>query len=247
VLDVVPRLCARPELDLPAGALPTATASKTLARVGGNLVAVEALPSENSVPILLFGEREGGYWRTLATASPIVQTLSCEPGQEPWWQTFRWSGASAEKTADSGSMTISGGIGPQWTAEVSLTAARDSHSIGGRIKITARRNMVLYGLQLPRLLAPSVPEMAGGSDANGRAGAAAIEFKTGPLLLEWTPTELSGWTDARLPDSESNAVRVAGVRLSAPLAGTPLARGESAIFHFRIVAPAGLPAREAGR
>jgi hypothetical protein len=106
--------------------------------------------------------------------------------------------------------------------------------------------MVLFGLQLPRLLVPAGPEMATAESA-GRAAVASIALRSGALGLEWTSGEMSGWTDARLPDSDSNPVRVAGARLFAPMSGTPLAKGAGAVFHFRLVAPAGPPVREAGR
>jgi hypothetical protein len=213
-LTVVPHFDSPPRFGAPiAGAdlIPQAGAVRSEAWLSGNRVALRLLASDRDEPLLLLAARAGAVWQLVATGLPLARVRACEDGQTPWWATFRWRRAQTREEKDRATLTLSGNIGSGWNADIILEARRDTSAIEGRLRLTARRTLRLYAVQLPRLMA-TAPDNA--------------DPQTAPVRADGSPTLLPEADPTLLPDdARVMAARQSGVTygltwpLNPPFAG----------------------------
>lgn len=169
-LTVIPRFGAPPRasaIPLKPGDPPLAGGNNQAAWVGNHLVQARILSAERRLPALALLGRSGAEWRQLALATPLFEVRAAEEGQLPWWETFRWRDMRTEQDQNKATLRLRGDVGTRWGAEFTLTSLRDTGALTGTLRLTARRNLRLYGLRLPRLLAEAEPSNVPPAKANG--------------------------------------------------------------------------------
>jgi hypothetical protein len=199
-LAVVPRFDAPPRFGAPivgVDVAPQVGAIRGEAWLAGNRVALRVLASDRDEPLLLLAAREGTAWQMVATGLPLTRVRSCDDGQKPWWETFRWRRTRTQTDKDRASLTLIGNIGPRWGAELILEARRDTGAIEGRLRLTARRTVRCYGVQLPHL-------WAAGSERNDPLLTVPRADGTPTLLPDSDPVLLSD--DARVVAARQSGV-----------------------------------------
>jgi hypothetical protein len=222
----VPRFASSPHLlgMATAGKSPEAFAGHGTARVGNDRALINVISAQDRIPVLVLAGREGAEWKAVAIGGPCVQIRSAEEGQLPWTDSFRWSDASAQQSRDSAVLTLQGTVGDLWSARLSFESRPDTGVIYGSVRLTARRTLRVYGIQLPRLLATS---QSGGSPVKADGSAALLAPDPDPLAGEerlsaahsgglvfgiaWPAAPpLTGWRSARLPAGDVEHLPVLG-------------------------------------
>ncbi len=246
----IPRFPSTPHLlgEAAAAKAPQAFSSRFYARVGNDRTLVNVTAAQDRVPLLVIAGREGPEWKTVAIATPCIRVRSSEEGQAPWTQSFRWTDTNSTEARGSAAITIQGNVGSNWGAHLVLEARADTGVIFGIVRITARRTVRIYSVQLPRLLAtPSAgagPVHADGSAAllppddslladQDRLAAAHCGALT--FGLTWPATApLNGWRSARTPSGDVEHAPVLGAEWIADNGGTVISAGATIEIPFRI-------------
>jgi hypothetical protein len=169
-LAVVPRFDASPHFGAAiAGAelAPQAGVARGEAWLASNRVALRFLSSDRDEPLLLLAAKAGLLWHMVAMGLPLARVRSAEDGQTPWWETLRWRNARATADKDQATLTLYGNIGSRWGVQLRFDAHRDTGAIDGRLRLTARRTMRCYAVQLPRLLVTESDPGTVGGHADG--------------------------------------------------------------------------------
>lgn len=148
-------------------------------------------------------------------------------------------------------MTLFGTIGQRWNAELTFETRADTGVIYGRARLTARRNMRLYGVMLPRLQAASPAPSAGRPRADGSAE--LLPPDTSPVAAEplvsadntgsvtygiaWPSTcAITDWHPKRLPVGDVDHLRILGADWSGDDRGELCQAGGAVEFSFKIFA-----------
>ena len=117
--------------------------------------------------------REGKYWSSPAFAFPLISVSSGELGQNPWEEPFRLLKTRIIPAPTSTTLLLSGEIGRRWTAEVEIEILRDTVAANGKVRLIARRDVVLSSLALPTFLSSVSSQPADGAphiDSDASAG-----------------------------------------------------------------------------
>lgn len=250
VAVAVPRFPSTPHL-LGAAAnwtSPHASVGSQTARVGNDRSLLNVVAAQDRVPLLVLAGKEGNDWKVVATTIPSLQVRSAEEGQQPWWESFRWMDTDVRETKDSAILTLHGRVGPNLGAQIILESRANTGVIYGTIRLTAKRNVRLFGLHLPRLLA--VP--AGGAAATKLDGSAAIlnvasspladqdrlaAAHTGALTfgLTWPVSPpFNSWRSSRMAYGDVDHLPILGAEWSADARGDVLSAGASIEAPFRL-------------
>jgi len=246
----IPRFGTMPHLLGVASSVksPQASAARGSARVGNDRTLVNVLVAQDRVPLLSMAGKEGTEWRSVAIASPCLRVRSAEEGQEPWSESFRVSDIDARETKDSASITLSGSVGANWGASLNLESRMETGVIYGRLRLTARRGMRLYGVQLPRILGAASPNAANGK-ADGsplllgpeetpvtdldRVAAAHIGGLTYGITWPANPP-LTGWRPARMGMGDAERLPVLGAEWTGDDKGQSIDQGATIEMPFRL-------------
>jgi hypothetical protein len=190
-LTVVPRFDAPPRFGAPivgADLTPQAGTARGEAWLASNRIALRFLASDRDEPILLLAAKPAAAWQMVTTGMPLARVRSCEDGQLPWCETFRWRRTRAYVDKDRAMLTLIGNIGTRWSAELTFEAHHDTCVIEGRLRLTARRTLRCYSVSLPCLLA---------AEENPNGGVTTPRADGSPMLLpESDPSPLPD--DARV-------------------------------------------------
>jgi hypothetical protein len=254
VLAAVPHFASPPALgNIRAGtaAGPTAAARRGEAWLANDRVSLHVREAAGEEAVLSFAAKDGANWRILATVNSLVEVLSAEDGQKAWWQRFNWQNTNARAGRDDGFMTLLGAAGGRWTVEFTATTRRDTGVMDGKIRLTARRNMRVFGVRLPGLLMQA--DLLGGG--LGRADGRAIPLPAGdpavpegPRLvaahrggitfgLAWPSRgPLEGWTTEALTSGNTNLVSSFGGLWTGPDRGDLILAGATIEIPFRFFA-----------
>jgi len=246
----IPRFPSAPHLlgSATGATSPQASGGKMSARVGNDRSLINVIAAQDRVPLLAIAGKEGADWKIVATGTPCIQVRSAEEGQLPWWESFRWNDTDVREAKDSAAITLSGSAGPNWAAQVVLESRAATGVIYGKVRLTARRTVRIYGVQLPRLLA--VP--AGGASPTRLDGSAAIlnappalvgdqdrlaAAHTGALTfgLTWPATPpLNGWRSVRAPAGDVDHLPILGAEWGGDARGDVVTVGATIELPFRI-------------
>jgi hypothetical protein len=246
----IPRFAAMPHLlgVATAAKTPQASAGKTSARVGNDRTMVNVLMAQDRVPLLSMAGKEGTEWRSVAIASPCLRVRSAEEGQTPWSESFRVNDIDARETKDSASITLNGSVGANWGASLNLESRMETGVIYGRLRLTARRGMRLYGVQLPRLLGVASPNAspgkADGSPSMLSSDETPIEeldrvaaSHIGGLTygITWPGNSpLTGWRSVRFGMGDTERLPVLGAEWTGDDKGQSIDQGATIEMPFRI-------------
>jgi hypothetical protein len=152
----------------PNGA-PQAIAANGDAWIGNDRIAARILAADSGRPVMLLTCRNGADWQSLLTGACLGEVLSSEEGQIPWWESFRWHDVHAQSDKDFAILSLVGTVGTQWRGELILEVQRDTSAMKCQFRLTALRNIRLYGVRLPRLLSESAGKDASALHADGSA------------------------------------------------------------------------------
>ncbi len=239
----------------PAG--PVAMAHPGEVWAANDRVSLHLRRANGADPVLSLAAKDGAEWRVLATGSPVLELNSCEDGQKAWWQRFNWRTAVVHSSRDEGAVTLNGSAGSLWEVEWSATVRRDTGVIEGRVRLTARQNVRLFGMRLPRLLVQTESPGGGLGRADGKAIALppdepsvaetprlAAAHRGGVTFgLAWpSRPPLEGWIDEPVPAGESHLAPLLGGGWMAPERGDLILAGASVEISFRlfVFAPSGM-------
>ncbi len=249
-LAVVPRFSVAPRL-APVNALdgqPYARLEPNQARIGNDRVQAQVLATERRQPLLMLAGRDASQWHIVATSTALFSVLAGEDGQTPWRETFRWRDSRVREDRDGAQLTLVGEAGSRWGVELILDARRDTAALSGRLRLTARRTLRCFGVQLPRLLTPVNRYAA--EPANGAP--LAVEEADAPAFAEtniaadrangvtfgiaWpSAPPLDGWRWSRLPGG-GDAPGLLGAQAMSDARGAVVVAGATLEFPFRLFA-----------
>lgn len=166
-LAVIPRLPRNPSIgDIPTFKDPLTHVSERnddVTLLNGRVAARVQL-GERREAILTLAAKEGAVWQQLANSLFLIRANLAEEGQLPWWQSMRCQRIRVDRDRDSGVLSITGSIGSHCRAELSLELRPDTCAIQGTVRLTARRDLRISGLELPVLL----PSVSTGTELRGR-------------------------------------------------------------------------------
>lgn len=197
-------------------------------------------------PLLVLALRERAGWRSVAHALPLLEILSGEEGQIPWWEGFRWNEALTIQDKASGRLLLKGTAGSRWRVEIQLELRENMSTSDGRIHLMATRPVRLHSVRLPRLFRAT--EISG-IKADGSATPvplkpaavstemSAVELPDLSCGLAWSATSpLPEWKWRASPLSGFTPCPVLWGECYGPVAGTPVASGQSITIPFRLFA-----------
>lgn len=169
LVAVIPRMSAPPGIGsrvIPANALPTATAGSDEAWLSNDRVGLHLLMADRRRAVLVLCGRVGTEWQAFAMGPSLAEVRSAEEGQVPWSEGFRWRESSARASKDSASVTLVGSVGSRWRAEMTFEIPPWTGSIRCTLHLTALRDLRLYGVRLPFLIADAKSAQAPRADGS---------------------------------------------------------------------------------
>ncbi len=249
----IPHFSANPKLLSGLGSwgkIPQAIAQEEEAWVGNDRVFVHALAANGGIPILTMAAKDGAQWKRIALVSSLAVVNSGEDGQIPWKETFKWRSSERRADKDSAVLTLIGTVGSRWSATLTFEAKRDTGAVNGRLKLTARRNLRCFGVQLPRLVAEKessapTPKADGVGQVlppdpstiadTERMSASHIGSTT--FGMTWNSrSPFANWRSSRLPVGDPERTEVLGGQWESDSRGEVVAAGDVLEFNFRIFA-----------
>ena len=232
------------------GKVPQAIAQEEEAWIGNDRVFVHALAANGGIPILTLVAKDGAQWKRIALVSSLAVVNSGEDGQIAWRETFKWRSSERRADKDSAVLTLIGTVGSRWSATLTFEAKRDTGAVNGRLKLTARRNLRCFGVQLPRLVAEKessapTPKADGAGQVlppdpstmadTERMSASHIGSTT--FGMTWSSrSPFANWRTSRLPVGDPERVEVLGGQWESDSRGEVVAAGDVLEFKFRIFA-----------
>ena len=218
--------------------------------LSGNRIAIHIKRTSQDMPILILAGRNGKRWQMAGLCMPLMKTLSGEPGQQAWWQTFHWLTTNEYSDSSMAELTLIGTLGRFWKAKISFTARQNTAAINGHIHLTALRTLQLSSLQMPRLmvllsgmpLPPAngipilLPADPPADPLPDSAPVAAFHFGHITSGMSWSASSLlPGWSSDQIPDCPAGA-SLHGVRINTNQSNSLIVAGESISFPFRLFA-----------
>lgn len=130
---------------------PAALATGTTGWVDNGKVRARVVGTNSDTAALFLWAKANGTWRQTGLAMPLIELLSGEPAQEPWWEGFKVRRCSAAVTPTQATLTVSGQVGMRWRGSVVLGVRKDSSVVDVTATLTSRRTMLLHGVRTCRL------------------------------------------------------------------------------------------------
>ncbi len=249
----IPHFSANPKLLSGLGSwgkIPQAIAQEDEAWVGNDRVFVHALTANGGIPILTLAAKDGAQWKQIALVSSLAVVNSGEDGQIAWRETFKWRSSERRADKESAVLTLIGTVGSRWSATLTLEAKRDTGAVNGRLKLTARRNLRCFGVQLPRLVAekessaptpkadgvgqvlPPDPSTMADTERMSVSHVGSTTFG-----MTWSSrSPFATWRSSRLPVGDPERTEVLGGQWDSDARGEIVAAGDVLEFKFRIFA-----------
>ena len=249
----IPHFSANPKLLSGLGSwgkVPQAIAQEEEAWVGNDRVFVHALAANGGVPILTLAAKDGAQWKRIALVSSLAVVNSGEDGQIAWRETFKWRSSERRSDKDSAVLTLIGTVGSRWSATLTFEAKRDTGAVNGRLKLTARRNLRCFGVQLPRLVAekessaptpkadgvgqllPPDPSTMADTERMSASHVGSTTFG-----MTWSSrSPFANWRSSRIPVADPERTEALGGQWESDSRGEVVAAGDVLEFNFRIFA-----------
>ncbi len=238
-IGVIPRLDKSQPLILtaPSGGVPL-----SLPPVHPDRVQLQLLQDADGYAALTFAAREGEGWTAASTLFPLLQVKGSDPGQSGWEEGFRALEAKVTRTSASVLLSLLGSVGARWTAEIELELKRDTAAVEGKIRLIARRDVLLEAISLPALLTPfhagnsradgvpqPVPLFPLNTGASGLLAGETAGALTGIAVSPASP--ISGFTLDMKQTGFLNPILT--IQWRSPLGGTRISAGTKLILPFR--------------
>ena len=253
VMTVIPRFNLAPRWVASGDVLspsPQASVDGRTAWIGNDRTVIRVQKAQGELPVLALTARDLSQWKLLATITPILRVRSAEDGQMAWWETFRWRDSAAREDRDVATLSLSGSVGANWQAEIVLESRRGTGAVNGRLRLTARRTLRCFGVQLPRLLAETddqglVPKADGSmqileadpSPISDSERVAARHIGDLTFGLAWSSNApLNNWTATRSPIGDHLHKPVLGAQWDSTDRGDIIVAGATVEFTFRMFA-----------
>ncbi|MCC6730349.1 MAG: hypothetical protein IT208_13510 [Chthonomonadales bacterium] len=210
---------------------PAARARRDEAVLENADVRVRVARTNGVVSMALLSARAVTGWRELGTSVPILEVLSAEPGQRPFWEVFRAETVDAAATKTEARLALTGTVGMRWRATLDLTVRLGSAAVDARVRLSPQRAMRVSGLRLLPFAAGdgsfggSAAE-ALGPEPSGSVTVTAVrwgEFTTGLLWPSEPP--LPGWLAVPLASPDGADYRRLGVEFTAGETPTSIDNG----------------------
>lgn len=166
---------------LPPKPIPWAAAAPVSGWADNGKVRIRALHTNSEAAAAYLWSRTPGGWRQVAFAAPMLEAMSAEGAQEPWWEVFKAKRYSAAMDKTSATLTVSGQIGVRWRCSLSYTVRVGSSVVDCAATLSPRRRMSLSGVRLPRLHMGDGSFGAATSEQIGASGAAG----SAPRGIRW--------------------------------------------------------------
>jgi hypothetical protein len=201
----------------PAKPEATSKASTASGWLDNGLVRLRALQTDSEVAGAFLWCKTSGGWRQTGLALPLIETLSAEGAQDPWWEMLKAKRYTASSSPKRAVLGVAGPIGVRWRASVSFEVRAGSSIIDAEMSLSPRRTMKLYGLRLARFYAG---EGSFGSNVSeelslepvGKGLASAVRWGTVTTGMTWpSRTPFEGWTQSLQPTPDGGEHRVIGV------------------------------------
>ena len=229
---------------------PQASADSDDAWVGNDRVFVHVLAASGRQPALILAAKDGGQWRQVALASPLIEVTSGEDGQNPWREMFKWRDTERRSDRDSAVIKLIGTVGNRWSAVLTLEAKKDTGAVNGRLKLTARRNLRFSAIQFPRMLvqreSSGPPPKADGvgtvlppdpSPMSEAERIAASHIGSLTFGISWgSKTPLESLHTFRLPVGDPEHTEILGGAWESDSRGEVVLAGATLDFEFRLFA-----------
>ncbi|HEV2473819.1 MAG TPA: hypothetical protein VGS41_14175 [Chthonomonadales bacterium] len=236
-LCIIPHLADQPELnvDPAAGVAPSGGDSDGSLWIGNDTVFLRVYVAGEDPQLMLIGARAPEGWHTVALCQPLASISSCEPGQRPWRLPFRIEKRLITNRAGAATVQLDGGFGDYWRGSLSFTVGKSSGLISGDLRLTARKEMTLARVELPRLLGAAP---AGDAPPGSAGPAGAIAYAANGLTtygVSWpTQPPAPGWISTKAPDPAFRPVL--GVKWSSGGSGSAIQEGGHLDIPFRLFA-----------
>ncbi|MCS6777224.1 MAG: hypothetical protein NZ557_11850, partial [Chthonomonadaceae bacterium] len=197
-------------------------------------------------PLLLLALRERAGWRTVAHALPLLEVLSGEEGQIPWWEAFRWRDALTTREKAVSRLLLKGTMGSRWRVEIHLELRAGTSAIDGHVHLMAARPVRLHCVRLPRLFrateisgikadGSATPVPLKPATVSAEVRASTVELPDLSYGLTWAATPpLPEWSWRASPLGDFVPCPVLWGECYGPPAGTALAPAQSIRIPFRL-------------
>jgi hypothetical protein len=135
----------------PPKPVPWAAAAPASGWADNGKVRLRAVHTNSEAAAAFLWSKTPGGWRQVAFAAPMLEVMSAEGAQEPWWEVFKAKRYSAVMDKTSATLTVSGQIGVRWRCSVAYTVRSGSSVVDCAATLSPRHRMSLSGVRLSRM------------------------------------------------------------------------------------------------
>jgi hypothetical protein len=218
---------------------PTARSASSSGWLDNGKVRVRAFQTDSEVAGAFLWSKTAGGWRQTGVALPVVEVLSAEGAQDPWWELFKTKRFVAASSPKSAGLSLSGLVGVRWRASVSFALNAGSSVVDAEMTLSPRRTMKLYGLRVGRYHAGEGSFGAASSETIGPepvGSGLASAVRWGPVTtgITWpAQPPFEGWSQALLQTPDGGDYTAIGVEYRCGPAPALLQAGATVKLRWR--------------
>ncbi len=226
----------------PAKPLPAARATTDTGWIENGFVRLKVVPTLSEMAAAFVWRKTPGGWRQVGVALPMIEVLSGEPYQEPWWEALKVKRCSARADSKEASLQIAGQIGVRWRATADCTIHAGSSVMDIRVTLAPRRRMLLHGLRTTRFLIGEGSFGAAASEvlepsAMGLGIHQAVRWGDITTGVIWPARPPFGdWLQTQQPTPDGADYRVAGAEYRPGAKPLEMSVGSSITIRWRVYA-----------